>query len=240
MLNETFYLDGIDASTFGITLQRQVSFSAPVPIVESKNVPGRNGNLIYETGAFENRVGSASCFCLGNDVEMKIRAVNNFLLSKKGYRRLEVSDDPYHFWLARVSNGAMLSQRLRTLAPFDIEFDCKPQRFLKSGEIETVFPASEESAYIYNQTGFDSKPMIKIYGSGEGILKIGKYTVEIAKTNYSPIILDCDSQNAYSLLNNLNKYVNAPEFPVLIPGKNEISIEGAISSVSIIPRWWEL
>ena len=42
-------------------------------IIESQTIPGRNGNLIFETGSYENRVGTASCFCLQKDVEMARR-----------------------------------------------------------------------------------------------------------------------------------------------------------------------
>lgn len=243
MHKETFYIDGIDASTIGIVLQKPIEFSAPVPIVEKVSVPGRSGDLVYETGAYKNRTAKAACYCIDTDeVEMKIRAVNKFLFSKSGYRRLETSDDPYHFWLARVSSGARLEQRLRRLAPFEISFDCKPQRFLKNGETEITFSTSEieEGAYVYNQTGFDSKPLIKVFNSGAGTLKIGKYTVEIADSGYSPIFLDCESQNAYAAYTNLNMYVKSTEFPVLVQGKNRISISGSLGTVSIIPRWWEL
>lgn len=243
MLEETFYIDGIDARSIGLRLQKPMTFSEPVPIVEKETVPGRNGELVYETGAYKNRTAKATCYCIdADDVEMKIRAVNKFLFSKSGYRRLETSDDPYHFWLARVSSGARLEQRLRRLAPFDIIFDCKPQRFLKNGEIKTTFSVleMEEGAYIYNQTGFNSKPLIEVSNSGAGTLKIGKYTVEIADSDFSPISLDCETQNAYSAYKNLNMYVKSSEFPVLIPGENKITVNGKLGLVTIIPRWWEL
>ena len=62
MLNETFYLDGIDARSAGIQLQAPIEFSEAVPIFEAQTIPGRNGDLIWETGSYENRSGSASCF----------------------------------------------------------------------------------------------------------------------------------------------------------------------------------
>lgn len=240
MLDETFYLDGIDARTVGIRLQKPITFSEPVPIVESENVPGRNGSLIYDYESFNNRTGKAICYCLNNNVEMQIRAVNQFLFSSSGYRRLETSDDPNHFWLARISSSARIEFRKGKLAPFEIVFDCKPQRFLKSGELAVDFSKSDDGYVFYNQTGFDAKPLINVYGNGAGTLEIGKYTVEIGDSGVSPVTLDCDTQNAYSTYENLNKYVNAPEFPILVPGENEISFSGLISSVRIIPRWWEL
>ena len=129
MLNETFYLDGVDARSVGIHLQSPIAFSEAVPIVEAQTIPGRNGDLILETGSYENRSASVSCFCLQKDVEKAVSLAGRFLMGKCGYRRLETSDDPDHYWMARVENSPQISIRLRTLAPFEISFDCKPQRF---------------------------------------------------------------------------------------------------------------
>ena len=96
MLDETFYLDGIDAMSVGLRLQSPIAFSKAVPVIESQTIPGRNGNLIFETGSYENRVGTASCFCLQEDVERAISSAGRFLMGKNGYRRLETSDDPDH------------------------------------------------------------------------------------------------------------------------------------------------
>ena len=129
MLNETFYLDGIDARSAGIQLQAPIEFSEAVPISKAQTIPGRNGDLIWETGSYENRSGSAPCFCLQKDVEKAISSAGRFLMGKKGYRRLETSDDPDHYWMARVENSPQITMRLRTLAPFEISIDCKHQRF---------------------------------------------------------------------------------------------------------------
>ena len=51
MLNETFYLDGIDAASAGIHLQKPIVFSEAVPNIESKTIPGRNGSLVFDTGS---------------------------------------------------------------------------------------------------------------------------------------------------------------------------------------------
>ena len=236
MLNETFYLDGVDARSVGIHLQAPLTFSEAVPISEAQSIPGRNGDLIFETGSYENRSGSASCFCMQRDVEKALRNASQFFMSKKGYRRLETSDDPDHFWLARVENAPRIEQRLRTLAPFDIGFDCKPQRFLKSGE--TVIKLTESSS-IFNMTGYDALPLILVGGHGEGVLTVGNRTVNISNIS-SLMYLDSETQNAYNNSIGLNDRIDAPEFPVLVPGENAISFDGGIEWVEITPRWWEL
>ena len=236
MLNETFYLDGIDARSAGIQLQAQIEFSEAVPVVEAQTIPGRNGDLIWETGSYENRGASASCFCLQKDVEKAISSAGRFLMGKKGYRRLETSDDPDHYWMARVENSPRIEQRLRTLAPFDVSFDCKPQRFVKSGENAIVF---QQNGSLFNQYGQVALPFITLYGQGAGRLTIGDCVVEV-KALDGVLYLDSDTQNAYNDNGNQNLNINAPIFPVLGDGEIPISFSGGIERVEIIPRWWEL
>ena len=236
MLNETFYLDGIDARSAGIQLQSPIEFSEAVPVVEAQTIPGRNGDLIWETGSYENRSGSASCFCLQKDVEKAVSSAGRFLMGKKGYRRLETSDDPDHYWMARVENSPQIAMRLRTLAPFEIGFDCKPQRFVKDGENPVVFTANGS---LFNQYGQIALPFITLYGQGKGLLTIGDCVVEVKALN-GTLYLDSDTQNAYNDKGNQNLNINAPVFPVLNYGKIPIAFSGGIERVEIIPRWWEL
>jgi phage-related protein len=236
MLDETFYLDGVDAKTYGLILQKPIDFSEPIPIVETEHIEGRNGDIVYDTGAYENRTAMAECYALVKNVKPSLRAINHFLMSNRGYRRLETSDDPEHFWLARVANGARIEQRLRTLAPFEIEFDCKPQSFLKIGEIPLYI---ESATTVMNKYGQTALPIIKVYGSGAGSLWIGSVRVDFAEID-DMTILDCDLQNAYNGKGNRNLYIDAPDFPVLKDGETPVSFSGGITKIQIIPRWWEL
>lgn len=236
MLDETFYLDGIDARSVGIQLQAPIEFSEAVPIVEAQTIPGRNGDLILETGSYENRGASASCFCLQKDVEKAISLAGRFLMGEKGYRRLETSDDPDHYWMARVENSPQIAMRLRTLAPFEIGFDCKPQRFLKSGESAISFASSGTIENPYGQT---AKPLVTIYGQGDGVFTIGEYSVSI-KGMDGVLYLDSETQNAYNDDGNQNNKINAPVFPMIESGENVVGFTGGITSVEIVPRWWEV
>lgn len=236
MLDETFFIDRVDARSVGIYLQSPVEFSEATPIGTAQTIPGRNGDLIFETGSYENRSGTASCFCLQNSVDKALNAAGRFFMSKRGYRRLETSDDPDHFWLARVENSPSIEQKMRKLAPFTIGFDCKPQRFLKSGESEFAFYSSGS---IFNITGFDSLPLIKLLGIGSGSVQIGDCVVNIRDVS-SVMYLDSETMNAYNGSKPLNDKIDALEFPVLHPGENNISFSGGINKLIILPRWWEL
>lgn len=236
MLDETFYLDGIDAASAGIHLQKPIVFSEAVPNIESKTIPGRNGALIFNTGSYKNRSGSASCFCLQDDVEAAVSSAGRFLMGMNGYRRLETSDDPNHYWMARVENSPQIAMRLRTLAPFEISFDCKPQRFVKSGENAVVFTSNGS---ISNQYGQIALPLITLYGQGTGTLTIGSCVVDV-KSLDGVLYLDSDTQNAYNDDGNQNMNINAPTFPTFPDGETRIAFSGGINRVEIVPRWWEL
>ena len=237
MLNETFYLDGVDAKTVGIVLQNPIQFSEPVPVFESDQISGRNGDLVYYDGNYENRSAVAGCYALDKDVFEKISEINKFLLSKKGYRRLISSADPDHFWLAVVQNGSAINHRANLLNPFEIEFDCKPQRFRIDGENAVVF---SENGVLENPYGFPASPLVKVSGNGSGTINIGAYRVDILSVDENGIILDSDTMNAYNVNGNQNNKIKASEFPVLVDGENAIAFDGGISGVEIIPRWWEL
>ena len=237
MLNETFFLDGVDARSIGIQLQTPIKFSEAVPIIEAETIPGRNGDLIWDTGSYENRSGSASCFCLQNDVEKAISSAGRFLMAKKGYRRLETSDDPDHYWMARVKNSPQIAMRVRKLAPFDIDFDCKPQRFLKDGE-NSILVTSNGFALL-NQYGQTALPLITLYGKGSGWFRVGKVAINVHSID-GTLYLDSETQNAYNNNGNQNMNITAPVFPVLEDGESSIGWGGGIERIEIIPRWWEL
>lgn len=236
MLNETFYIDGVDAKSVGINLQSPVSFSSAVPVFEAQTIPGRNGDLLYYTGAYENRSGYASCFCLQENVETAISLAGRFLMGKFGYRRLETSDDPDHFWMAVIENSPEIMQRIRMLAPFEINFDCKPQRFLKSGEETVIFNSPGTIDNLYGQI---AKPFVTVYGQGDGVLTIGNYTVSIEEMD-GMLYLDSETQNAYNDDGNQNNKISAAFFPCIEQGSNVVGFSGGITRVEIIPRWWEV
>ena len=148
----------------------------------------------------------------------------------------ETEDEPEIYRLAVVTSGAETELRMRTLAPFTLTFDCKPQRYLKSGERAAALTAS--GARLVNP-GMEARPLITVYGSGAGTLTAGGRTVQL-KSLDGWLTLDCDLQNAYKGTQNKNNTIFAPEFPVLPPGESAVTWTGGVTRVEIIPRWWTL
>lgn len=200
-------------------------------------VPGRNGDLHYDEGAFENYQQPYECGFRGDrPTPEQAHAIKEWLLSSGTYQRLEDVYDPDYFRLATFAGPLDIENQLNKIGKCVVTFDCKPQSFLKSGE----YPVSLTVAgVLWNPTAFAAKPLITVYGSSAGTVTIGNIAVEI-KSITDWITLDCDLQHAYRGDVSMNACIKAIPFPELLPGDNAISWTGGISKIEIIPRWWTL
>lgn len=230
MITKYFVLDDISSAQYGICLQRWPSFSAPTARVEKVTVSGRNGDLIFYDGSYDNIEGTLSCFVLHEQTYDAVADANRWLL-KAGYRRFLYDGDVEAYRLVRVVNGAEIAVRMKRLDPFEIKLDCKPQRFLLSGEIPIVFTSSG----VFDCPAYEGLPLLKV--TGNGTLNLNGIVITISDTS-GAFYIDCDTQNAYVGTINMNNKISAEEFPKIVGGENEIIFSSGIESVEITPRWY--
>lgn len=237
MLDYEIWIDNVSNKDVGVRLQGAVEISSAVPRVESVEIPGRNGELHFWDGSFENRTATVGAYAYRPKfVKSSFGAINQWLLGSVSYRKLVTDDDPDHYMMVRVTNSAEIATRIRRIAPFEIEFDCKPQRFLTIGEESVII---SKNTTIENPTIFASKPLCKINGSGAGVLTIGAYTLNISEID-GYLYYDAETQTAYKGTVNKNNTIYAPNGLLFEGGEQPINFSGGITSVEIIPRWWEL
>jgi phage-related protein len=231
-----FTLNGKKSRDFGLYTTGSGAFNAPERDVEVIQVPGRNGNLIIDHGRFKNATQSYKAF-IHQNFSANAENVRSWLLSDPGYRRLEDTYNPQTFRLARFAGPINMDVRaLCAGAEMELFFDCKPQRFLKTGEQPLKLTAS---GVVRNPTQFAALPLLNVIGSGSGILTIGSETIEISEIT-DTLTIDCELQDAYSGGASKNDTVALSDFPQLHPGSNNVYFSGGITAVEIIPRWWTL
>lgn len=260
-MQQYFWLGGKRNDELGVTLQSPIVFSQPVPNVVSQHIPGKNGDLHYWDGSYENITGTAKCFALGNDVENTLMNITSMCLSNPGYHRLEVSSEPGFFRLARIRKGPESEIRRNILAPFSIEFDCMPQKWDINGEYAHIFRGNGSRTFqftLVNPYQFPAKPLIRLSGIDEATVFPLSLTIlntengveanALTITEFSDYIdIDFELQNVYSGGNNMNNVVEiVGEFPTILPGKNTITLAAApgttgnYATLEITPRWWTL
>lgn len=226
---------GKDSRDFGVWISGGGTFNAPARDVETFSIPGRNGDLSRDNGRFSNITVTYPAF-ISRRFQPRIDGYRAYLSSFVGYQRLEDTYHPEEYRLAIFRGGLEVETTPRNLAgAFEINFDCKPQRYLKSGETPVTF---NSAGNLRNPTDFSSLPLIRAYGTGYFAINGVKVTITAAST-YTDI--DCDLQEAYKGTTNCNGNIvlNNDIFPPLVPGVNTITLSG-LSKIIITPKWWTI
>lgn len=224
--------DGVESSTYGLYITGSGTFNAPERDIEEVAIPGRNGTLTRDNKRFKNIPVTYPCF-IKSDFLKNANGLRAWLLKAVGYRRLEDTYHAEYYRMARFKGPINFDVRaLNKSGEVSLTFDCMPQRFLKSGEVDIEV---KESMTVVNPTMYESAPLIRVYGTG-GILTINDTTINISEID-EYVDLDCDIQDAYKGSVNKNDTVSQV-FPTLHSGANNIAFSDGITSVIVRPRWW--
>lgn len=237
MLRNDFLIFGkMDTRQFGVGIYGNQLAKAPERDREFVSVPGRNGDVILDNGRYNNITVPYKAYIIDN-YNANIRGLRNALFSQHGYQRLEDTINPEEFRLAEAIPFDIDEAGVLRAGEFEMQFNCKPQRFLKSGEriIEITSATTIMSPYLE-----DAKPLIRAYGTGD--LIINDIEIDVVTANgYTDI--DCDLMEAYkdtmAVNCNNNIMLMSGEFPKLSYGANTITFTG-FSKLEIKPRWWIL
>lgn len=273
LLNHLTY-DGVDSSDFGVYISGEGAFDAPARRGEMISIPGRNGSLFMDEGVFENITVEYPAF-IGTGYEelfrTKLGDLRSALSSRGHYKRLTDTYHPDEFRLGIFREGLEVDpQHITRAGGFTMKFDCKPQRFLVSGEEPQIFTAN---GTIINPTLFESSPLIRVTGNGSvAIGNDGKYRFSVSD-NSGIITIDSEIMEAYTPpgilypwtdeneeqiteeLGFVIQFVNGAYYPTnmlshiqfvnnIMPkiptGESPVRMSPTITRLEIIPRWWRL
>lgn len=240
-----FTYDGIDSLDYDLYITSGSVYDAPERVVDMIKVPGRNGTLAIDQGRFENINVEYDVYTKDRSQTVfaqNIRDFRNELCSRHTYLQLSDDYNPNEFRLGIYKSGLEIDADIDRAGSIKLVFDCKPQRYLTSGQVSQTFTAAGS---ITNPTLFASSPLIVVTGFGD--LGIGSQTLTIEGDDSSQVVyIDCDIQEAWTMSGGVQSPANdliqnaGEAFPTLNQGANGISLGGNISRVVITPRWWQL
>jgi len=189
-----FTFDSVDSSTYGIGITGQAVYNAPERDVEMISIPGRDGEYALDRGRFSN-IEVAYPAGMGDSDQTtfasRMSGLRNALCSRVGYKRLEDEYNPDEYRMAVYQRGLEVDPvHYSRAGEFEITFNCKPQRFLKSGETAVTVA---NNGTITNPTLFESHPLLAV--KGYGTIGIGGQEIEVENVPIGEVIL-ANSGNA--------------------------------------------
>lgn len=134
--------NGIASTDYDIQVETYPNYETPLKDYESVHVPGRNGDIYISSDSYKNvnRTYEISVASLKpNQYTNLANGVSEWLHSSIGYARLEDSYEPEYYRMAVYDESFSLENILNHGGKTTINFNCKPQRFLKSGDKPLIF-----------------------------------------------------------------------------------------------------
>lgn len=231
----TFTYNGVKSSVYGLFISGEATYGMPARNVTVVSIPGKNGDLTYDNGSWQNIQIDYPCY-INDKADKQLPKIYAWLSVSKGtYLKLADTYHPDHYRLGYFANAISPEMHFFNGRAFlTISFICKPQRFLTSGD---SWITVTNGGTITNPTAYESKPIIRVVGKGD--LSISDKTFRITSAGTEYIDLDSELMDAYEGTTNRNSYTSG-EYITLHAGTNGVKFDSTITSVKVMPRWFEL
>ena len=243
---------GVLSSDYGVYITGEAVYNAPKRRVNMLQIPGRNGLFAQDDGAFDNiTITYPAGLIQGTETDFK-QAISNFrnaLCSRVGYHRLEDDYNTDEYRMAVYKEGLEVSPADVKAGEFSITFECKPQRWLKTGD---SWQTLSQYQSLSNPTLFDASPLFEVQGYGSFTIQQGDITtktIEISEASGVPTNLYIDCETGWSYYSEPGGYTSASDrvtLPLDLPrftanGLTRIqTIDSTITRLAVKPRWWKI
>lgn len=251
---EQFMFNGRSSKDFSICIEKVPDLNKPEREANVYHIPGKNGDVIEQLDSFKNIERTYNVWAANDDylnVAQDFDAIADWLYNSNGYCRLEDDFEPTIFRLAYFVGPMNIENLLNLYGKTKIEFSCRPEKYLKSGENVATFSTS--SLTIYNPTKYIAKPLIKILPNYTSTSQELQH-VEVScsgRTIHIPRLRRGVVAGSYALIDSDNmevtgsasSYDSYGEFPVIEPGEQTISITytmGNAPTIEVVPRWYTI
>lgn len=188
VMQHSIIFGGVNSADFDLYIGGEGTFNAPKRAVEIVDVPGRDGAIAIDKGHFENIEVTYTVINQEKNLatfSQKLSGFRNALCSQRGYQRLTDTFHPDEFRQALFVDGFEAKPiDYATASEFTVTFNCKPQRFLSSGETKTSVPSG---GTVTNPTLLESSPMLEFKGYGS--ITLGGQSINVDLVPMGDIIV---------------------------------------------------
>lgn len=241
---------GVSSRDFGVIVENYPAINHGALRGEGYQIAGRNGTFYSDDFTVDNYVQAYNIAIIEKNRGAAGRCADlaAWLMAPSAYtsfQRLEDSFEPEYYKWARYAGPLNIEQIMGRWGRCTLEFECRPERWLKSGEIPVT--VSSTSITLHNPTPYKAKPLIKITRTDDTDIKIGndKYLTVTYSSATATIYIDCaegtiktgSGTNLYNLATFFHTY---NDFPTLAPETDTTITCTNATEISVTPRWYVL
>lgn len=235
-MSEYFVFGGISSLDYNVLLLADDTEGTSYEY-ETIAVAGRSGDLHRGKKRYKNKDRKIVVYTATNG-EQRISELNAALLAVTDYQRLQSTIHPDWYMMGQYDGNIKPKKSAGYIAArVELTFDCKPQKYLVSGDTEVTLT---DGGTITNPTLYPAKPIL--YVTGDGSFSIGRYTIQVLE-DLDDLVIDCDMETAYSSEDgtNYNDKIRVfdNDFLSIVSGENAVEIDSGMT-VTVLPRWWTL
>lgn len=242
-----------DMGNYRMYISTEPAYTLPQRDIELTHVNGRNGDILWDSGSFQNyekRYNVTIPIIAGGCIGDALTQLNRWLYSATGYCVLKDNYDTTHYWMALIdpNAGIEVSNFQSEAIELELVFNCRPQRFLQtdgtvrlptSGKVE---PSQSASTDTFEKPSNPNRefayPKLKLVANTTTSF-VGTITINGAVITISSgfrcyygggTIIDCETMTATGSLSDgtavdYSKYIYCDVFPTLKQNApNSISI----------------
>lgn len=200
-----------------------------VPVAEMEYeetaVPGRDGKLTRELGYKNTPIPMSFNFVDLTNAKKKLREIANWLTSKKEFY---FSDDTEVYRIITKLNILETRNEIKELIGFVLQIETEPFWYEDAGLVTVT-----DSATITNPTAISVDAKMRINGTGTCRVLLNDNQMVFTDTQG---YVEIEKRNAIRNGVGQNNSMSG-QYPVFVPGENQLSISGQTTSVVVDLRW---
>lgn len=235
-----FRFNNVDSNELSSKIQFRPEIRSPVRKVQIRSVSGADEDYILDEQAYENVPLELSLFAHGENEQAILDAKDLITFTFKGgvYHDFTPYWDPTKIFKVRVDEPPVYRQvgYDPRFIVYSLGLSAKPYKLYS----ENTITEGTTSVSIDNPSRYASEPLITIFGAGEMNLTVNGVRYPFRNVDNS-IVVDSKIESAYKMVsgipNSRDDRMLTPDFPILKPGTNTLSVSGGATHFTVEPRW---
>lgn len=225
--------NGTKSDKFGLLLERERSIRSTNNDVDFIEVDGRDGALLKDNDRLKV-IEQDFPFSLVGDVTVNEQRISEWL-HVKGWHDLVLSWDNNYIYRASVINLFEINEILKQFGRLKVNFLIHPIKYLKTGKQEAPLV---NGGTLQNPGNVQAKPLLKIKGTGNGVLTINGFETGLENVQ-GELVIDMERHLVYKdVLSAWDNIVRTEHhrMPLFDVGQNKISWTGNFT-ITAVPNW---